>query len=86
MDQALFSPYVMLAAATVGKVISKKAVDTLARSSLNGISTALNRRFQGDSEVCIRLLDCLSDFAYSASCTGTISACSNSYCDRQPRN
>jgi hypothetical protein len=51
MDQALFSPYVMLAAATVGKVISKKAVDTLARSSLNGISTALNRRFQGDTEV-----------------------------------
>ena len=61
MDQALFSPYVMLAAATVGKVISKKAVDTLARSSLNGISIALNRRFQGDNEVCIWLLDCLSN-------------------------
>jgi hypothetical protein len=51
MDQALISPYVMLAAATVGKAISRKALDTLARSSLNGISTALNQRFQGDREV-----------------------------------
>ena len=72
MDQALFSPYVMLAAATVGKVISKKAVDTLARSSLNGISTALNRRFQSDTEVNVQSPGGLHRSACSIHCTYTI--------------
>ena len=71
MDQALFSPYVMLAAATVGKVISKKAVDTLARSSLNGISTALNRRFQGDTEVHIHSFGGWRRSACSINCVRT---------------